>query len=173
MTAVTTTFLVLGGIGLVVLAVSVFAGDVLHTGHPDADGPFSVPAVAGFLGAFGFIGALAAQLAGGSGGFAVLVGGLVGLVAAVPTALLATRLVRAALRMRTDATPNRTDLLGQLGVVVTPIPVDGYGEVRISLGGQPVKLNARADSPVPLGAKVFVVAAPSDTSVVVEQTTSV
>jgi len=54
--------------------------------------------------------------------------------------------------------------------VVTPIPAQGYGEVRISLGGQPVKLNARAEEPIALGAKVFVIEAPSDTSVVVEQT---
>jgi hypothetical protein len=57
--------------------------------------------------------------------------------------------------------------------VVTAITDGGYGEVRITVGGQPVKLNARADGPVPLGAQVFVVAAPSDTSVVVEQTTPV
>ena len=70
--------------------------------------------------------------------------------------------------MRTDATPTRDDLVGALGVVVTPIPASGYGEVRVRLGGQPVKLNARADQPVPLGAQVFVVEAPSDTSVIVE-----
>ena len=82
-------------------------------------------------------------------------------------------LARAAGRMRTDATPTRSDLVGRLGVIVTPIPVQGYGEVRISIGGQPVKLNARADRPVALGAKVFVIEAPTDTSVVVEETSPV
>jgi membrane protein implicated in regulation of membrane protease activity len=72
--------------------------------------------------------------------------------------------------MRTDATPTRADLVGRLGVVVTPINPGGYGEVRVSLGGQPVKLNARSDQHVPLGARVFVVEAISDTSVIVEQT---
>ena len=75
--------------------------------------------------------------------------------------------------MRTDATPTRTDLVGRLGVVVTPIPAEGYGEVRITIGGQPVKLYAKADHPVPLGARVFVVEAPSDTSVVVEVTSPI
>jgi hypothetical protein len=57
-------------------------------------------------------------------------------------------------------------------VVVTAIPAQGYGEIRITLGGQPVKLNARAPQPVALGARVFVVEAPSDTSVIVEPTES-
>jgi len=172
MSGPTVVFLLIGGLGVVILAVSLFLGDVLHTGHPDADGPFSVPAVAGFVGAFGFGGAIAAELVGGTGA-AVAVGSLVGLLAAFPTAWLAVRLSRAANQMRTDATPTRADLVGRLGVVVTPIPTEGYGEVRVLLGGQPVKLNARSDEPVPLGAKVFVVEATSDTSVIVEQTSPI
>jgi membrane protein implicated in regulation of membrane protease activity len=169
---VTVTFLVIGGLGVLVLAVSLFLGDVLHFGHPDLDGPFSVPAIAGFVGAFGFAGAIAAALTG-SGPMAWLVGSLAGAVAAVPTAWLAMRMAKAAARMRTDATPTRSDLLGRLGIVVTPIPTPGYGEIRITLGGQPVKLNASSDKPLPLGTRVFVVEAPSDTSVVVEETTPV
>jgi len=167
--AVTITFLLIGGIGVALLAVSLLLGDVLHIGHPDADGPFSVPAVAGFVGAFGFGGAIAAELTGG--GPAALVAGLVaGIVVAIPAAYGTIALARAAANMRTDATPNRTDLVGRLGVIVTAIPDQGYGEVRVSIGGQPVKLNARSDKALPLGARVFVVEAPSDTSVVVEET---
>jgi len=51
---------------------------------------------------------------------------------------------------------------------VTPIPAGGLGEVRVRFAGQQVKFSARADAPLPLGARVFVVAATSDTSVVVE-----
>jgi len=65
-----------------------------------------------------------------------------GVVIAVPSAMGTIALARMASRMRTDGTPTRTDLVGRLGVIVTPIPVRGYGEVRISIGGQPVKLNA-------------------------------
>ena len=174
MDGITTTFLIIGGIGVAVLAVSLFVGDVLHLGQPDLDGPFSLPAVAGFVGAFGFAGAIAADLIGGSVGTlgGVLAAAAIGGIAAVPTAWLAIKLARAANRMRTDATPTRGDLVGHIGVVVTPINPDGYGEVRINLGGQPVKLNARADRPVALGAQVFVVEAISDTSVVVEETTA-
>jgi membrane protein implicated in regulation of membrane protease activity len=173
MNAVTVAFLVVGGIGIAVLAISLLVGDLLQLGHPDADGPFSLPTVAAFVGAFGLGGALATSLFRGGGLFSMAAGLVTGVVIAVPAALGTAALARAASRMRTDATPTRQDLIGRLGVVVTAITEGGYGEVRISVGGQPVKLNARADRPVPLGAHVFVVAAPSDTSVVVEQTTSV
>ena len=169
MNAVTITFLLIGGIGVALLAVSLLLGDVLHLGHPDADGPFSVPSIAGFVGAFGFGGAIAAALTGS--GPAALVAGLVaGIVVAVPAAYGTIALARMAATLRTDATPNRTDLIGRLGVIVTAVPVQGYGEVRVSIGGQPVKLNARCDKALPLGARVFVVEAPTDTSVVVEET---
>jgi membrane protein implicated in regulation of membrane protease activity len=169
---VTVTFLLIGGIGVALLAVSLFVGDVLHFGHPDADGPFSVPSIAGFVGAFGFGGAIVAALTGG-GLLSLVVGLLAGVAVAVPAAIGTMALARAAGRMRTDATPTRTDLIGRMGVIVTAIPVQGYGEVRVSIGGQPVKLNARSDKPVALGARVFVVEAPSDTSVVVEETSPI
>jgi membrane protein implicated in regulation of membrane protease activity len=169
LSGVTATFLVIGGIGAVVLAVSLLVGDIAHFGHPDADGPFSLPAVAGFVGAFGFVGAIGATLTP-AGAPVALVAVVAGLVGAFPTAWLAVRLSRAAMNMRTDATPTQADLVGTLGVVVTPIPRNGYGEVRVSLGGQPVKVSARAAHPIPLGARVFVVEATSSTSVIVEET---
>lgn len=166
----TLTFLLIGAIGVALLAASLFFGDVLHLGDANADGPLSLPAISGFVGAFGFGGAAASALTGGIGVFSTLVGLVTGVVLAVPSGLGTIALARAAQRMRTDATPTRNDLIGRMGIVVTPIPAQGYGEVRISLGGQPVKLNARADQPVALGARVFVVEATSDTSVVVEET---
>ena len=172
MDTVTTAFLLIGGVGVVVLGISLFVGDVLHFGHPDAGGPFSVPAIAGFVGAFGFAGAIAASLASARTDVLLIATGA-GLIAALPTAWLAIRLARWAINMRTDATPTHADMIGKIGVVVTRIPLAGYGEVRIPLGGQPVKLYARADRPIPQGARVFVIEAPSSTSVVVEQTTPI
>ena len=172
MSPVTMAFLVIGGIGLAVLVLSLLIGDLLQVGHADAGGPFSLPSVAGFVGAFGFAGAIAAEIIPGRG-LDLPVALAAGLVAAVPTAWLAGRLTRAAMRMRTDPTPTRADLVGTLGVVVTPIPADGYGEVRVTLAGQPLKLYAKADHPVPYGARIFVIAAPSSTSVVVEETPSI
>lgn len=162
-------FLVIGGLGVLVLAVSLLAGDLFHVDvdHPDGGGVFSLPAIAGFIGAFGFGAAIVSAL-GVPGGLTVAVIG--GVAAAVPTAWLAARLARMAMNMRTDATPTQRDMIGTTGVVVTPITVNGFGEVRISLGGQPVKLSARADHPIALGTRILVVEATSSTSVIVEET---
>ncbi|HYN94820.1 MAG TPA: hypothetical protein VES42_13305 [Pilimelia sp.] len=170
MSSATVIFLVIGGLGVAILAVALVGGELLHFGHPDVDGPVPLEAAAGFAGAFGFAGAIASELLGAESAGAIAAAGGAGAAAALPTAYLALRLSRAARGMRTDATPTRADLVGTLGVVVSPIPAGGYGQVRVRIGGQPVQLNARASLPIPRGASIFVVEAPSDTSVVVEQT---
>jgi membrane protein implicated in regulation of membrane protease activity len=170
MDPVAVAFLMIGAVAVAVLAISLLLSDVFSIGHADYDGPFSVPAVAAFVGAFGFAGAIAAYLVPGPIALRTSAGVAVGLAAALPAAWLAMRLVGAAMAMSTDPTPTRADLVGTLGVVVTPINSGGYGEVRVILAGQPVKLNAKSDHPVALGATVFVVEAPSSTSVLVEET---
>ncbi|MGY4911029.1 hypothetical protein [Micromonospora aurantiaca (nom. illeg.)] len=164
----TLIFLIIGGVGVGVLTLALLGSGVLHLGQPDVDGPVSLEAAAGFTGAFGFGGAIVNELLGGRtpGMIAAAVAG--GALAAVPTGWLAARLSRAARNMRTDATPTRDHLAGAIGLVVTPIPSGGYGEVRVRLAGQPVKLNARADGPMPVGTRIFVVEALSETSVHVE-----
>lgn len=164
----TLIFLIIGGVGVGVLALALLGTELFAFGHPDVDGPVSLEAVAGFTGAFGFGAAIVNELLGGRtpGMIAAAVAG--GMFAAVPTAWLAARLSRAARNMRTDATPTRAHLVGAIGLVVTPVPAGGYGEVRVRLAGQPVKLNARADQPIPAGARIFVVEALSETSVHVE-----
>ncbi len=164
----TLIFLIIGGIGVGVLTLALLGSGVLHVGQPDVDGPVSLEAAAGFTGAFGFGGAIVNELLGGRtpGMIAAAVAG--GALAAVPTGWLAARLSRAARNMRTDATPTRDHLAGAIGLVVTPIPSGGYGEVRVRLAGQPVKLNARADGPIAVGTRIFVVEALSETSVHVE-----
>ncbi|MCZ7478330.1 hypothetical protein [Micromonospora sp. WMMC273] len=164
----TLIFLIIGGVGVGVLTLALLGSGVLHLGQPDVDGPVSLEAAAGFTGAFGFGGAIVNELLGGRtpGMVAAAVAG--GALAAVPTGWLAARLSRAARNMRTDATPTRDHLAGAIGLVVTPIPSGGYGEVRVRLAGQPVKLNARADGAMPVGTRIFVVEALSETSVHVE-----
>ena len=76
----------------------------------------SVATVAGFAGAFGFGGASSRRLPAG-----LIVGAVAAASRAVPAGV-GTRLGRAARDMRTDATPTRDDLVGALGLVVTPIP---------------------------------------------------
>ena len=78
MATATVFFLVLGGVGVVVLALGLFGGEWHLFG---TDGPVALEVVAGFLGAFGFAGAIAAELTGSPAAAAA-----VGLVAAVPAA---------------------------------------------------------------------------------------
>ena len=186
MSAVAGTFLAIGGFSLLLLALSL-VGARLHLGHVHFGhwhighwhiGNFhgshggvelSLPVIAGFLGAFGFGGAIVASLVPG-GGFAWLAATLVGLVAAVPSGWLAGRMMRAAMNMSTDATLTSGDLLGAPGVVISPVPAGGLGEVRLAIAGQQMKFYARSDQPIALGTRVFVIAVPSPTSVLVEPT---
>ena len=190
MSGIVLTFLALGGFALVMLVLSMIGGHLhlghlhighvhvhlghghFHIGHADGGTDLSLPVIAGFLGALGFGGAIGTSLAGSYGAVAVLVGLVVGLLAAVPTALLAGKLVNAAMNMATDGTLSSSDLLGTSGVVITPVPVGGYGEVRLAVAGQQIKFNARAAEPLALGTRVFVIEVPSPTSVLVEPTRS-
>jgi membrane-bound ClpP family serine protease len=164
MSTATVLFLVIGGLGVLLLALSLLGVELF-----DLDGFVPLEAVAAGMATFGFAAAIASSSLDARTAPALLGAAGLGVLAAVPAGWLALRLARAAERMRTDATPARDDLLGMLGVVVTPIPTQGYGEVRITLGGQPVKLNASADGPIQLGTQVFVISAPSETSVFVER----
>ncbi|MFY1674338.1 hypothetical protein ACN27G_31045 [Plantactinospora sp. WMMB334] len=168
MAAGTLIFLIIGGAGVAVLALALLGTELVHLGNPDIEGPISLEAIAGFAGVLGFAGAVANEALGGHSPAQVAAAGGLGALAAVPAGWLAARISRAARNMRTDATPTRNDLVGALGVVVTPIPEAGYGEVRVRVGGHPVKLNARSERPIALGAQIFVVEALTETSVLVE-----
>ena len=192
MSGIVVTFLALGGFALLLLILSLIGGGHLHLGHVHVGhlhlghlhlgpvhaghhggGELSLPVISGFLGAFGFAGAIAATLAGGHGAAALGAAVLVGLLAAVPTAFLAGKLVHAAMNMATDATLSSADLVGASGVVITPVPEGGYGEVRLAVAGSQIKFNARAAQPLPRGTQVFVIEVPSPTSVLVEPSPSV
>ncbi|WP_116452038.1 hypothetical protein [Blastococcus litoris] len=169
-----TVFLVVGALGLLVLLVSLFVGEIgeLGLGDVDADGPFSVPAIAALLGGIGFGGAAAVSLLpdGLPDAAAALLALAAGLVVAVPLAWGAIRLTRALKDMPTQATLTRDDLAGTQGVVVSAVPSAGFGEVRLALAGQHLKFAARSDLPLPAGTPVYVVEALSDTSVHVVST---
>jgi membrane protein implicated in regulation of membrane protease activity len=183
-------FLIIGGFALLLLLLSLLGGGHLHlghfhvghlqlghlhlghapAGHAGSGAELSLPVIAGFLGAFGFGGAIVESLLPDQGGAGLLIAVVVGLLAAVPAGWLAGRLVNAAMNMSTDATLSSNDLVGTVGVVITPVPVGGYGEVRLSVAGQQLKFNARADQPLALGTRVFVIEVPTPTSVLVEPT---
>src|SRR4051812_1542714 len=136
--------------------------------HPGADTALSLPSIAGFIGAFGFGGAVAPPLLPGRSATRPLPLGVAaapppgraaaplrpgrsatppslrGFAAALPTGWAAARLTRAAMEMSTDATPERSDVIGSLGTVIRAIPTGGYGEVRVAFLGQQMKYHARA-----------------------------
>ncbi|GIH08963.1 hypothetical protein Rhe02_70300 [Rhizocola hellebori] len=161
MNLVTIIFLAIGALGIVVAAITLFGGSLFDIG----DGLFSTEAAATFIGGFGFASAAAYELAGETVGVIGSAG--IGVIIAVPLAFLAARMVERVGNMPTDATPTATDLSGARGVVVTPVPAGGFGEVRVRVGGQPMKLYARAAKPIALGAAIVVTEALSETSVVV------
>ncbi|WP_448610769.1 hypothetical protein [Geodermatophilus sp. URMC 60] len=163
-------FLVVGALGLGVLMLSLAVGEVGDLG--DADGPFSVPALAALLGGVGFGGAAAAVLlpqplpdAGRA-----LLALLAGLVLAVPLAWAAVRLSRGLRDMPTAETLTRHHLVGTQGVVVSDVPSAGYGEVRLVVAGQQLKYAARSDTALRAGTPVYVVETLSETAVRVVST---
>jgi membrane protein implicated in regulation of membrane protease activity len=159
----TTIFLCIGALGVVIAMLAMLGGGLFDF----ADGFVPVEAVAGFAAGLGFGAAVAYELFGdGVGAFGALG---IGIIVAVPASFLAMRLVARMQEMPTDATPTASDFVGAKGVVVTPIPAGGYGEVRVRIGGQPMKLYARAAKPISLGAAVVVTDALSETNVVVTE----
>jgi len=169
---VAAVFLLVGALGIVVLLLSLFAGEFGEFGHPDADGPFSVPALAALLGGVGFGGAAASAVLPEAlpDVVTVLLSLVVGLAVAVPLAWGAVRLSRALKDMPTQETLTRSHLIGAQGVVISAVPSPGFGEVRLSLAGQQLKYAARSDVALPTGTPVYVVEALSDTAVEVVST---
>ena len=171
MDTVTLGFLIVGCVGVGVLLLSLVVGDLLHFGDVDADGPFSLPAIAAYVGGVGFFGTIASSLLDGStSGMQLTIALVAGLILAVPLAYGAVKLTRSLSNMRTDRTLTDEDLVGALGVVITPIPQTGYGEVRVKLNGTDLKYSARAESPLPSGTPIFVINALSATAVEVVST---
>ncbi len=161
-----TVFLILGIVGLAVLALALVFGDALDglVGDLDlGDGLFSLPAMAGAVAAFGF--AAAAVSALGAPSAVSLVSGA---VAGAGVAWMTGRLTRAVLRMPTDPTLRQGDLVGRPARVVNDIRPGQLGEVLVRHAGQSLKMSARAARDLPVGSEVVVIEAESPTTVVVE-----
>jgi membrane protein implicated in regulation of membrane protease activity len=164
-------FLVIGAVGLAVLVLSMIVGE-LDLGVGDADGPFSLPAIAAVIGGIGFGGAAATAVLPDAlpDTVGVLLAVAAGVAVAVPLAWGAIRLSRALKDMPTQETLTRDSLLGAQGVVVSAVPGSGFGEVRLGVAGQQLKLAARSDLPLPTGTPVYVVDTLSETAVHVVST---
>ncbi|MBS2936528.1 hypothetical protein KDN32_02090 [Nocardioides sp. J2M5] len=159
-----TAFLVVGALGVVLLVVALIVGDVLDGAFEGLSaGFFSTEALAGFLGALGFGGAIALD-ATGSTSLAVVIGLVLGV-------LLGALAAKASRFLHGDGegdTVRTSDVLEQLGSVVSDIPADGFGVVSLSVGGHLTRLNARSSQPVPAGTRVSVTRVISPTAVEVE-----
>jgi hypothetical protein len=172
MDATTLTFLVIGGVGVALLLVALLVGEIADFGHPDADGPFSLPAIAAFVGGAGFVGAIPAALLPEAtpSALRVLISAAIGIVGALPLAWGAVRMSAGLMHMSTDRTLTQTDVLGATGTGVTAIPGSGYGQVRLMLAGQWLTYSARSDAPLAAGTPIFVTETLSATSVEVVST---
>jgi len=168
---ITLGFLIVGGVGLLLLIVALVVGEIGDIGHADADGPFSLPAIAAFIGGIGFVGAIPSALLGElSTTWQVVISAAVGVLGAIPIAWGAVRLTAGLVGMNTDPTLSERDLIGRLGQVITAIPAGGFGEVRLSVGGQPLKYHARSAEALPSGTPIYVIDTPTATSVEVVST---
>ena len=171
MDPIVVAFLAVGGVGLLVLLVALVVGEIGELGSGDADGLFSLPAIAAFLGGIGFGGAAVTALVPElPGAVTVLLAVLGGLLVALPLAAGAIRLSSALRDMPTEPTLTSARLIGAQGVVVSGVPVGGLGEVRLSVAGQQLKYHARSEVALPAGTPVYVVDTPTDTSVEVVST---
>lgn len=162
-----TTFLVLGGVGVVLLLVSLVVGDLFdldfggdfEIGGFDTD-IFSTAGIAGLVGGFGFGGALALEWTGLIWA-AIGIGLVVGLILAFVAGSLTARLKRD----YPGAGASTKALVGSEADVLAPIPADGYGQVRLSHAGHRVTLNAKSDEQIAAGERVWVSAVLSPTAV--------
>ena len=161
------TMLAIGGVGIVLLLVSFVLGDLVD-GIFDGVGPdgLSGLAVAGFLAAFGFVGALVLD-AGASSPVAIVAGLLAGAAAGAGAGYASTKLMQGG----DEDTVRSAGLVGLPGNVVEAVPENGLGVVSVVASGHITRLNARADEPLPAGSAIVVTGVLSPTSVTVSRRT--
>lgn len=161
------TFLVLGIVGLVFLAISFFLDGIMDAFDFEfGDGYLSITSLAAFLAAFGFSGVLAISGFEASVGVAVIVGAVVGALALGGAGAL-TRYLKAD---DGEGAPSSRTIVGLRGTIVTSISGPGsYGEISLNHGGHIAKMGALADEAIPAGTSVQVITALSATSVKVSR----
>ena len=158
-------FLIIGGVGLALLVIGLVFGGLLDAFDVDAGGGLlSGPVIGAFLASFGFGGALTMF----GTGVGVTGGALAGLGSGVVVGGIAALATRYLMNMQTDESMRTSDLVGRTGVVVTPIPEGGFGEVNVSHLGQTLKYNARASEAIDVGTPVEVTTVLSSSALMVK-----
>jgi membrane-bound ClpP family serine protease len=155
-----TTFLIIGFVGLAVLVVSLVLGDLLEGALGALGGDvFSSAVLGGFVAAFGFGAGISTELVPEPAALGI------GVAAGIAFGWFAWWLTRLVRDGSSDATLTTDDTVGREGKVVSSIPEDGYGTVRILVGGHSVQLNARATTLLEPGTAVHVTEVLSPTAV--------
>lgn len=162
-------YIVIGSIGLAIVVVSLFVGEIFDSIFDgfdvDGGGILSTPVIGSFLAAFGFGAALIIYTTKVGPGLSAR-GGLASGLAVGGIALVMSRSL---MNMPTDEPVRSSGLLGRTGTVVTRIPPEGYGEISVTYAGQYLKVSARAAEPIPAGTRVVVTDVTSASSVVVKR----
>jgi membrane-bound ClpP family serine protease len=154
-----------GGLLLLTLVVDdIFGGllGALHVGF-DIAGVSPTPLLLGFVSMFGAGGLFAVHSMGAGAGLATLVGTVAGLVGA-GVAFGAFKVLKQA--ESTDSF-SLEDMIGSIGRVSVGIPASKFGTVLISFAGSSQNMTATADSEIPAGRMVKVVAVAGGNLVVV------
>lgn len=151
-----TTFLIIGGAGVALLLVALLVGDVLDGVLGSAEGlldsdVFSTAGLAGLVGGIGFGGAIGLGVTG-----SVPVGVIAGVILGSVLAYGATALTRVLRRQGSSNTVRTTSLVGVEASVITAIPADGYGQIRLTHNGHLLTVSARSDRPLDAGSRVWV-----------------
>lgn len=161
-----TIFLILGITGLLVVVAGLLLGELLD-GAVDAVlpgdfGPGVVPALGAAVSAFGFGAALALRSGELTTGAAATAGSVGAVVVGAASFFLARSLIGDPV-----PPPRMESLYGVFGVVITPIPAGGFGEIAVVVHGSHQKFSARAEQPLPARTSVYVLEVLSSTSVLV------
>lgn len=162
--------LLIGG-GLLLLTLifdDLFGGllNVIHLGF-DLGGVSPTPVLLGFVAMFGIGGLI------GLHSFSAGVGGatLVGLVAGLLGAAVVFGAFRALRQAESTTSFSLEDMIGSTGLVSVAIPANRFGTILISFAGSSHNMTATADTEIPAGRVVKVVAVAGNNLVVAPTST--
>ena len=161
-------FLIIGGIGLVILMLALMLGDLDLSGPFDGvldNDVFSIATVSAFVGAFGFGGAIAQEIVG-TLWFAIPIAVVMGVVFSWFTIWLTRKLKNSA----SGTSVNTKSLVGREARVITAVPTGGYGQVSLSVNGHRTMYSAKSSDEVPAGTSVWISGVLSATAVEVQPT---
>jgi membrane-bound ClpP family serine protease len=156
-------FIVIGVVGAILLLSSLLFDDFIDGLVADLDF-ISGPVIGAFLAGFGLFG----WFFGSGIGVPVFAATVVAIGGGIVIGAATFKFTDALINQPTDATPTTESLIGQSGKVVTPVVANGFGEVLVALGGASTKYTATADSDLPTGSQVVVIAVESPTKVRVQ-----